>query len=226
MIKTHNITGLKYLCQTRKKNPHKYLGSGKDWCTHLEKYGKNIKTEIILTTSNKEELNKIGRYYSNLWRITSAMDNFGNKIWANIIPETGGGPGCSPESNKKMFANGKHPFQDKNLAKRRAKQQVENGTHNFIGGKIQKESNMRRIKNGTHHFLSGESSSKYQKKMVNSKLHPFQNTEWQKTQQSKLVEKGTHHFLGEFSPTQVKWTCEKCGKSGKGKSNFSRWHSH
>jgi hypothetical protein len=85
---------------------------------------------------------------------------------------------------------------------------------------------MRRIKNGTHHFLSGESSSKYQKKMVNSKLHPFQNTEWQKTQQSKLVEKGTHHFLGEFSPTQVKWTCEKCGKSGKGKSNFSRWHSH
>lgn len=93
MVKTHNITGLKYLCQTKKKDPIKYYGSGLEWTTHLNKYGKTIKTEILLQTENKEELNGMGRYYSKLWKITSAMDDFGNRIWANAIPETGGGPG-------------------------------------------------------------------------------------------------------------------------------------
>ena len=95
MIKTHNITGLKYLCQTKKKDPHKYLGSGKDWCKHLVYYGKNIRTDIILETTNKQLLNDTGRYYSMLWRIKSSMDDFGNRIWANAILETGGGPGRS-----------------------------------------------------------------------------------------------------------------------------------
>jgi hypothetical protein len=91
MIKTHNITGLKYLCQTKKKNPHKYLGSGLDWIKHLKIHGTSIRTEIIFVTSNKQELSDIGRYYSNLWRITTSVDDYGNKIWANIIPETAGG---------------------------------------------------------------------------------------------------------------------------------------
>ncbi len=93
MIKTHNITGLKYLCQTKKKDPHKYLGSGKDWNNHLVRYGKNIHTDIVLETTDKHLLNDTGRYYSTLWRITSSMDDFGNRIWANAIAETGGGPG-------------------------------------------------------------------------------------------------------------------------------------
>ena len=93
MIKTHNITGLKYLCQTRKKDPIKYLGSGLEWTNHLNKFGKTLQTEILLQTGNKQELNDAGRYYSKLWRITTAMDDFGNRIWANAIPETGGGPG-------------------------------------------------------------------------------------------------------------------------------------
>jgi hypothetical protein len=93
MVKTHNITGLKYLCQTKRKNPYKYLGSGVDWCNHLKKYGNNIETTVLISTTNKEERNYWGRYYSELWRITTAVDNYGNKIWANRIPETGGGGG-------------------------------------------------------------------------------------------------------------------------------------
>jgi hypothetical protein len=36
-VKTHNITGLKYLGYTSRKNPHKYTGSGTRW---LNQYAK------------------------------------------------------------------------------------------------------------------------------------------------------------------------------------------
>ena len=103
MVKTHNISGLKYLCQTKKTNPYKYLGSGVDWLNHLRTYGTSIHTEILLITTDKKELGLIGRYYSNIWRITSAMDNYGNKIWANLIPETAGGQGNFTEKSKQKL---------------------------------------------------------------------------------------------------------------------------
>jgi hypothetical protein len=92
-LKTHNKTGLKYLCKTTQKNPNLYSGSGVDWKIHLEENGFDITTEIIKECSSMEEFSYWGRYYSKLWNIVSAMDNYGNKIWANRIPETGGGPG-------------------------------------------------------------------------------------------------------------------------------------
>ena len=97
MVKTHIITGLKYLCQTKKSNPHIYLGSGKYWKLHLRKYGADIYTDILMICDSKKELNYYGRYYSNLYRVTTAVDDYGNRIWANCIPETGGGSG---EHNK------------------------------------------------------------------------------------------------------------------------------
>jgi hypothetical protein len=57
-----------------------------------------------METSDINERNYWGRYYSKLWRITTAVDDFGNRIWANRIPETGGGGGqllMSPESVRK-----------------------------------------------------------------------------------------------------------------------------
>ena len=100
MVKTHNITGLKYLCQTRKKDPYRYLGSGIAWTTHLRKFGKTVTTEVIFQTTDKQHLNDLGRYYSQLWRVVDAMDDFGYKIWANLIPETGGGPGVANPTPK------------------------------------------------------------------------------------------------------------------------------
>ena len=94
-IKTHKITGLKYFGQT-KTNPFKYSGSGTDWRKHIARYGRDILTEIVFQTTNKKELTAQGRYYSCLWNVVGAMDNFGNKIWANRIPETGGGGGNIP----------------------------------------------------------------------------------------------------------------------------------
>jgi len=91
MVKTHNITGLKYLCKTTQKNPFKYKGSGIDWLAHLKRYGTEHTTEIIMMCANQSELHFWGKYYSSLWNVVNGQDDFGNKIWANKIPESGGG---------------------------------------------------------------------------------------------------------------------------------------
>lgn len=87
MIKTHNITGLKYLCQTTQKDPLLYTGSGVYWKSHLKKYGINISTKILLETTDRNKLKEFGRAYSKFYNIVKS------KEWANKIPETGGGPG-------------------------------------------------------------------------------------------------------------------------------------
>lgn len=87
MIKTHKITGLKYLCQTSRKDPFNYNGSGIYWQSHLKKYGTNISTTILLETTDKNKLKEFGRAYSKFYNIVKSKD------WANKIPETGGGPG-------------------------------------------------------------------------------------------------------------------------------------
>ena len=89
-VKIHRKTGLKYLGQTS-QDPFKYPGSGTDWKIHLKEFGNDIHTEILLQTTDKSERNQWGRYYSAIWHVVTAADDFGNKIWANRIPETGGG---------------------------------------------------------------------------------------------------------------------------------------
>ena len=55
-VKTHQVTGLKYLGQTSKSDPHKYTGSGKYWLRHIKQHGKNWDTEILLESQNKKIL--------------------------------------------------------------------------------------------------------------------------------------------------------------------------
>jgi len=95
-VKTHNKTGLKYLGKTTAKDPHKYVGSGIDWKTHLKEYGVDYTTEIIRECQNNQELYEWGRYYSSLWNIVES------KEWANRIPETGGGS-IHTEERKELF---------------------------------------------------------------------------------------------------------------------------
>lgn len=84
-VKTHTITGLKYLGQTRSKDPYSYAGSGKHWLNHLKKHGKHFTTEIIKECQNNNEVAHWGKYYSDLWDVVKSKD------WANLIPEMGGG---------------------------------------------------------------------------------------------------------------------------------------
>jgi hypothetical protein len=84
-VKTHNITGLKYLGQTRSKNPHTYAGSGTYWLRHLNVHGKDYSTEILKECQTLEELKIWGQYYSKLWNVVE------NKEWANLTEENGRG---------------------------------------------------------------------------------------------------------------------------------------
>ncbi len=83
MIKQHNVTGLKYLCITKKDDYKKYKGSGSLWTRHLKKYGRDITTTLLEETDSLEELSALGLYYSTLYDIVN------NPEFANIIPETG-----------------------------------------------------------------------------------------------------------------------------------------
>ena len=114
-IKTHVSTGLKYLGQTRSKDPHKYPGSGKHWTAHLKKHGKNYTTEIVRECSTTDELEQWGQYYSKLWNVTES------KEWANLKPEAGEGgwyligdlnPQKRPEVRKKTSAGMKKYLSD------------------------------------------------------------------------------------------------------------------
>jgi hypothetical protein len=100
-VKTHQVTGLKYLGQTSKSDPHKYTGSGKYWLRHIKQHGKNWDTEILLESQNKKDIDKLGSYYSNLWNIVE------NNKWANLKPETGDGAASgiyNPMKNLEVLA--------------------------------------------------------------------------------------------------------------------------
>jgi hypothetical protein len=90
-VKTHNITGLKYLGYTKREDPYKYKGSGKKWLSHINKHNYDVTTEILKECSFKNEVKEWGLYYSHLWNIVEERDEHGNKTWANLKPEEGGG---------------------------------------------------------------------------------------------------------------------------------------
>jgi|LakMenEpi03Aug12_release.lakeMendotaPanAssembly.Ray.scaffolds.fasta_scaffold114198_2 hypothetical protein len=118
-VKTHKVTGLRYLGKTTKSDYHAYPGSGKAWLQHLKEHGKEYETLLLRECLSQKDLHYWGRYYSNLWRVTSAMDDYGNLIYANMIPETGGGalygelnPSKRPEvkeSKKQKMSGRKRP---------------------------------------------------------------------------------------------------------------------
>jgi hypothetical protein len=156
MVKTHRKTGLKYLCQTRQKNPYTYPGSGVDWSKHLKEFGEDIHTEILFKTTTKSELNAQGRYYSTLFRVVTAADDYGNKIWANLIPETGGGPGWTSEQCDrrmvKIVSEGKHHWQKRADGTSRASDSVIDGTNAWLKRSDGSSVAGDRVKNGTHNF--------------------------------------------------------------------------
>lgn len=81
-LKTHNVTGLKYLGMT-KRDPVKYKGSGVRWVKHIKQHGYDVKTEILKICENYDQISEAGVYYSQLWDIVNSQE------FANIVPEDG-----------------------------------------------------------------------------------------------------------------------------------------
>lgn len=85
MIKTHNKTGLQYLCQSKRKDPISYKGSGSYWKLHLKKHGCDVDTTILGIFEDLTSLQEAGLYYSKLYNVVESND------WANLVEENGTG---------------------------------------------------------------------------------------------------------------------------------------
>jgi hypothetical protein len=120
-VKTQNKTGLKYLGKTVQEDHDAYMGSGERWLNHLRKHGRDVSTEIVFQSENKEEIRQKGLELSEKWNIVKSDD------WANIKPEEGdGGFGWMDEDYRKKNA--------KKAGDIRAKQMKEQG-YNPVAGK-------------------------------------------------------------------------------------------
>lgn len=95
-VKTHRVTGLKYLGMTTKKDPHKYKGSGKLWVRHIKKHGYDVVTQILLKTESAEELRDTGLFFSRLWNVVSSSE------WANLTAESGEGGDTSDSESYRV----------------------------------------------------------------------------------------------------------------------------
>ena len=83
MIKTHNLTGLKYLCITKRANWQDYLGSGTRWNRHLKKHGNDISTELLFESDDYSTFVEVCYYYSDLFDVAKhklSCYNFGYKL--------------------------------------------------------------------------------------------------------------------------------------------------
>lgn len=84
-VKTHRVTGLKYLGKTQ-QDPYKYKGSGVYWTNHCKKHGYDeVDTEVLCECETPEEVKERGLYYSELWNVVESDE------WANLTEETGAG---------------------------------------------------------------------------------------------------------------------------------------
>lgn len=207
-VKTHNITGLKYLGQT-KQNPFLYSGSGKDWKNHLKKYGTDVKTEVLFQCTNIRDRNYWGRYYSKYYNIVEAMDDFGNKIWANRIPETGGGPGVCPTQS----------IIEKRVATR--KNNIKLGVIESCSIDAIIKANQTKLKNGTLNVRTPENIEKQIKTRIARGTGPNSSKVIEKSNNTKK-KNGTIGFT-KNNPTLEKKLCPHCNKS-VGKGLFTRWH--
>ena len=121
--------------------------------------------------------------------------------------------------NLQTVEAGTHPWLGSEFALERNRRLVAAGTHNFIGGKIQSVSGRNRVAKGTHPFQKRPDGTSYMSELARSGKCPLQKRPDGTSVASDTVKNGTH-------PTQKKWKCEYCGVSGKGGSNFSRWHKN
>lgn len=198
-VKTHNVTGLKYLGKT-KNEPYKYKGSGTYWYKHIKKHGYNVTTEIIYESEDKEDIVSAGLYYSLFYDVVKSDK------WANLMEEKGDG-GFSLSTQLAQL------------------EKVKNGTHIFLsqngGSKRTSYYNLKRSKEGENTFCDKEKQKERAIKRTTDGKNPFSKenggSELAKRANIKMFAEGKHS-------SQKKLTCPICNKIGHGKVMMYRWH--
>lgn len=175
-IKTHNITGLKYLGKTQ-KDPYKYCGSGKHWLRHIKTHGKDIKTEILLATESEQELRETGLFFSKIFNIVKSDE------WANLTEESGNGISSrfSSELQKKRIKENNFPqLYTKEKAIEHNRRMLEMGIHPSQRPELIKRTNEKMLREGTHPFINP--------------VHRESNTIAIRNKQLELISTGKHNF--------------------------------
>ena len=135
------------------------------------------------------------------------------------------------------------PEEISELCSLRELEKMKRGTHHFLDREFQKrngekirEARLREMEKGILVVQQPEVKANCREatlKLFDEGNHPFQSTEnrsllndrnnsernpWRGSKNNKrLIENGKH-------PSQKEWICEHCGKTGKGSTNYKRWH--
>lgn len=152
------------------------------------------------------------------------------------------------KSNLERARKGVHPWQDKIRREKTIKRQIENGTHPFMDPEFIERNKIKTtikqkelLEKGIHVFQNEKNrkralinSLKTNKEKIKKGIHHLQSGEIQREYNLKRVKDGTHPLLGSSSnkrmlaagkhSSQKHWKCEHCGVSGKGSTNYKRWH--
>lgn len=96
-LKTHNVTGLKYLGKTSSSNPRSYRGSGKYWRNHINKHGYDVTTEILASSTHSDEIRRLGLEFSKNFDVVASNE------FANLKPESGDGGWEHINTNQEFY---------------------------------------------------------------------------------------------------------------------------
>jgi len=106
-LKQHSVTKLRYFGFTR-RDPYKYLGSGKYWKNHLRIHGKeHVITVWTKKFNSRDDAYEFATFFSEVEDIVNSVDKYSKKRYANEKPETleGGSPKGINLGNKYGSAN-------------------------------------------------------------------------------------------------------------------------
>ena len=195
-VKTHTLTGLKYLGFTAKADAHKYTGSGFHWKAHLRVHGKEYTTEILLETTDLQVIREQGAYYSQLWDIVKSP------YWANEKPETGPGVIPTPEMvAKQLETKRRNGTLNSNTPERiaRAKEtRIKNNTlmsNPTVAAKARQTKLANGVKTNTPETIAKSKASKAARGIINGK-----NPDVECSHCHKVISLGNHN----------RWHGDKC----------------
>lgn len=203
-VKTHNITGMKYLGFTTLADPYSYFGSGVHWNNHLRIHGKSITTEIIKECVSHDELKHWGKHYSALWDVVRS------KEWANEVDETGNGI-INPTEK---IINKRRETRKRNKESGLVPGWTDDSTKKCIDTKKA---------NGTMNTRTQENIAKQLATRIERGTDPNSDEVKQKCRDTKK-ERGIISNFIESNPSKITLLCEHCNRYITGKGAFSRFH--
>lgn len=223
MIKTHNKTGLKYLCYTRSDGPsyEKYKGSGTHWKRHLKKYGDDITTELIYESDDYEDFKRVAIQKSYELNVVESND------WANLKIEEG--HGGDTVSNRIWITNGevdKYVYKDSVIPESWVK-----GRSNCVFNNSSKQKEFSALADLS---LRGKGIKKawdtgkfdkrdHSKCGVKGEDNPAKRPEVRKMIAEKSLEQSDERSKRAKHNLNKTGTCPHCGKLFR-LSNLHRWH--